>query len=87
MKKILALSAILALFTGCTELNLPKPQMSQSAKTSDSNSEYLDCDKLYPEENDDKDKNNYLNRFECGVKNQDIKIRERREYEIRTFGN
>lgn len=87
MKKILALSAIIALFTGCTELNLPKPQMSQSAKTSGSDSEYLDCYKLYPEENDDKDKNNYLNRFECGVKNQDIEIQERREYEIRTFGN
>ncbi len=85
MKKILALSAILALFTGCTELNLPKPQMSQSANAS--NSKYLDCNKLYPPENDDKDKNNYLNRFECGVKNQDIEIQERREYEIRTFGN
>lgn len=60
MKKILALSAILALFTGCTELNLPKPQMSQ-----DSDSEYLDCYKLYPEENDDKDKKNYMKRFGC----------------------
>ncbi|KAF0590040.1 hypothetical protein CINF_0625 [Candidatus Campylobacter infans] len=65
MKKILALSAIIALFTGCTELNLPKPQMSQSAKTSGSDSEYLDCYKLYPEENDDKDKKNYMKRFGC----------------------
>lgn len=41
MKKILALSAILALFTGCTELSLPKPQ-TQEQKVTSSNDE--ECD-------------------------------------------
>lgn len=66
MKKILALSAILALFTGCTELNLPKPQtQTQTQKVADD--EWCD--------------------LECQVKEQNRMIKERREYEIRTFGN
>lgn len=64
MKKILVLSAILALFTGCTELNLPKPQ-TQTQKVADD--EWCD--------------------LECQVKEQNRMIKERREYEIRTFGN
>lgn len=66
MKKVLAFSAMIALFTGCTELNLPKPQTQANTNTSNNNdNKYVDCDKLYPPENDDKVKNNFLNRYEC----------------------
>lgn len=65
MKKILALSAILALFTGCTELNLPQTQAQTQKAASDD--EWCD--------------------LECQVKEQERMVKERREYEIRTFGN
>lgn len=76
MKKVLAFSAMIALFTGCTELNLPKPQTNTSNVSNNVN-KYAECEKLYPPENDDKVKNNYLNRYECEVKFSDAEWQER----------